>query len=116
MDLTLLVYALTNDFPKHEIYGLSSQMRRAASSIPSNIAEGSARSSKKDFRHFVTIAHGSNCELQTQLLIAGSLGYVSQAKLLEAEGLSHEVGRMLSGLSSFLSSKPLNRLSLKTDN
>jgi four helix bundle protein len=65
IDLTTLIYALSADFPKSEIYGLSSQMRRAAVSIASNIAEGSARGTKKDFKQFVMIARGSTCELQT---------------------------------------------------
>jgi four helix bundle protein len=95
MDLTVLVYALTTDFPKHEIYGLSSQMRRAAVSIASNLAEGSARASRRDFKQFVVIAHGSNCELQTQLMLASRLRYATQAKIIEAEELSHEIGRML---------------------
>jgi four helix bundle protein len=106
MDLTVLVYALTTDFPKHEIYGLSSQMRRAAVSIASNLAEGSARASRRDFKQFVVIAHGSNCELQTQLMLASRLRYATQAKIIEAEELSHEIGRMLTGLSRFLSTKP----------
>jgi four helix bundle protein len=107
IDLSTLVYALTAEFPKTEIYGLSSQMRRAAVSVASNIAEGSARGTKKDFRQFVTIARGSNCELQTQLVIAGRLGFIDPEKINAAETLSHEVGQMLSGLSKYLgSSRP----------
>jgi four helix bundle protein len=102
-----MVYALTNEFPKHEIYGLTSQMRRSAVSIPSNLAEGSARASRRDFKQFVVIAHGSNCELQTQLMISARLKYGTEAKIHEAERLSHEIGRMLSGLSIFLAKKPL---------
>jgi four helix bundle protein len=105
MDLTMLVYALTSEFPKHEVYGLSSQMRRAAVSIASNLAEGSSRSSKKDFRQFVTIARGSNCELQTQLMITARLGYANPEAIGDAEHLCHEVARMLSGLSRFLKPK-----------
>ena len=105
MDLTMLVYALTSEFPKYEVYGLSSQMRRAAVSISSNLAEGSARSTKRDFRQFVVIARGSNFELQTQLIIAGRLNYTTVEKISEAENLSHEVARMLTGLSHFLDSK-----------
>ncbi len=107
MDLTMLVYAITSAFPKHEVYGLSSQMRRAAISISSNIAEGSARSTRKDFRQFVVIARGSNAELQTQLMITGRLGYSTDTQILEAEKLSQEVGRMLHGLSHFLKANPL---------
>lgn len=102
IELTTLVYALTAEFPKTEIYGLSSQMRRAAVSIASNIAEGSARGTRKDFKQFVTMARGSNCELQTQLVIAGRLGFGGTEKINEAEEISHEVGQMLSGLSKYL--------------
>ncbi len=104
IELKTLVYALTAEFPKAEIYGLSSQMRRAAVSIASNIAEGSARGTRKDFKQFVTIARGSNCELQTQLVIAGRLGFIGPETISAAETLSHEVGQMLSGLSKYRSS------------
>jgi four helix bundle protein len=103
MDMTTLVYSLTAEFPKSEIYGLTSQMRRAAVSIPSNIAEGSARGTHKDFRQFVTIARGSNCELQTQLMIANRLGLAKEHRIGEIELMSHEIGQMLSGLSKYLS-------------
>ncbi len=102
IELTVLVYSLTGDFPKAEIYGLSSQMKRAAVSIASNIAEGSGRRTKKDFRQFVAIAHGSNCELQTQIVIARKLGYGTLQKLDETESFSVEVGKMLAGLSKYL--------------
>jgi four helix bundle protein len=103
IELTVLIYAMTSEFPKAEVYGLSSQMRRAAVSIASNIAEGSARGTKKDFRQFVTVARGSNCELQTQITIAARLGFAGTEKIEAAEALSHEVGQMLSGLSKYLS-------------
>jgi four helix bundle protein len=102
IELTTLVYALTAEFPKAELYGLSSQMRRAAVSIASNIAEGSARGTRKDFKQFVSIARGSNCELQTQLVIASRLGFSGSDKIGEAEAVAHEVGQMLSGLSKYL--------------
>jgi four helix bundle protein len=107
IDLSILVYAVTSEFSKHEIYGLSSQMRRAAVSIASHLAEGSARTTRKDFRQFVVIARGSNAELQTQLIIALRLGYGVEAQLEEAITLSQKVSRMLSGLSRFLKTKPL---------
>src|ERR1017187_8814339 len=88
VDLALLVYELTAEFPKREMYGLSSQMQRAAVSIPSNIAEGSARGTRRDFRQFVKLAEGSNCELQTQLIIARHLRFGDSAKLDAAEMLS----------------------------
>jgi four helix bundle protein len=107
MDLTILIYGLTADFPKHEIYGMSSQMRRAGVSIASNLAEGSARGSKKDFRQFVIIARGSNYELQTQLMLARRLQYSTAAKITEAEDVCSEVARMLNGLCAFLAPKVL---------
>jgi four helix bundle protein len=108
MDLTVLIYGITSDFPKHETYGLSSQMRRAAVSIASNLAEGSARGTRRDFRQFVLIARGSNCELQTQLMLASRLGYAQSQKIVEAESLCHEIARMLSGLSTFLKTNPVS--------
>ena len=105
IDLTLRTYELTAVFPSHELYGLSSQMRRAAVSIASNIAEGSARSTRKEFRQFVIIARGSNSELQTQLFIARRLHYGSPEQLHSAEQLASEVGRMLNGLSDYLKRK-----------
>ena len=108
IDLTALIYDLTAEFPKAEVYGLSSQMRRAAVSIASNIAEGSARGTRRDFKQFVLIAKGSTCELQTQLVIAGRMGFGSSAKLDRAEALSHEVGKMLAGLGQYLS-KPAKK-------
>ena len=105
MDLTILVYELTANFPKHELYGLSSQMRRAAVSTASNVAEGSARRTRRDFRQFVIMARGSNFELQTQLMIASRLNYAPEEKLHNAEKLALDVGRMLNGLSNFLRPK-----------
>ena len=74
-ELARLVYELTESFPQHEIFGLTAQMRRAAVSIPSNLAEGAGRGGKKDFAHFVTMARASLNELETQLLLAQALGY-----------------------------------------
>jgi four helix bundle protein len=102
VDLALLVYELTAEFPKREIYGLSSQMQRAEVSIASNIAEGSARGTRRDFRQFVKLAEGSNCELQTQLLIARRLQYVSGQKFDVLDALSDEIGKMLTALSKYL--------------
>ncbi len=109
MDLATMVYSISADFPKSEIYGLSSQMRRAAVSIASNIAEGSARGTKKDFKQFVAIARGSNCELQTQLLLAKRLEYGNSIKVVEAEALSSDIGQMLSGLSKYLGEAPAKK-------
>jgi four helix bundle protein len=92
------------------MYGLSSQMRRAAVSIASNIAEGWGRRSRRDYSRFVLVARGSNDELQTQLLIAGRLGFGETEQFAEANALSDEIGKMLSGLHGFLQTprrKPL---------
>jgi four helix bundle protein len=102
VDLALLVYEFTAEFPKREVYGLSSQMQRAAVSIASNIAEGSARGTRRDFRQFVKLAEGSNCELQTQLLIARRLQYVSGQRCDALDALSDEIGKMLTALSKYL--------------
>ena len=80
-------------------------MRRSAVSIASNIAEGSARGTKRDFKQFVGIARGSNYELQTQLVIAQKLGFGKLEEIQAAEALSHEIGKMLSRLSEFLTTR-----------
>ena len=95
MQLAALVYRLTGIFPKEEMYGLTSQIRRSAVSVPSNIAEGQGRLSTGEFRQFLGIARGSNFELQTQLEIASTLKFGNSEQINEAEGLSHEVGKMI---------------------
>jgi four helix bundle protein len=95
MQLAVGVYRSTQAFPREELYGLTSQMRRAAVSIASNIAEGRGRLNKAEFRQFLGIARGSNFELQTQIEIAKSLATGNVALLNEANALSHEVGKML---------------------
>jgi four helix bundle protein len=103
MELVELVYVATGAFPKHEIYGLANQMRRAAVSVPSNIAEGQARFSKPDFRHFLRTSRGSLAELETQVLIAQRLKYLDQASAETILSSIDEVSRILSGLISSLS-------------
>jgi four helix bundle protein len=95
MQLCVAICRLTRDFPREEIYGLTSQIRRAAVSVPSNIAEGQGRLSSGEFRQFLGIARGSICELQTQLEIARSLQFGKPQLIDEAENLSHEVGKMI---------------------
>lgn len=93
--MTVAVYSMSRDFPREELYGLTSQVRRSAVSVPSNIAEGQGRSSSGEFRHFLGIARGSNFELQTQLEVARALGLGSADRIDQAEALSHEVGKMI---------------------
>jgi four helix bundle protein len=95
MQLTVAIYHLTKEFPREEIYGLTSQIRRAAVSVPSNIAEGHGRLNTSEFRQFLGVARASNFELQTQLEIARALEFGNAKLLDEAESLSHEVGKML---------------------
>ena len=98
IQLSVAIYRLTKDFPREELYGLSSQISRAAVSVPSNIAEGHGRLGTGEYRQFLGIARGSNFELQTQIEIARALG-IGDSKLLdEAEALSFEVGKMISGI------------------
>lgn len=98
MDLTVETYRITKMLPKEELYAMTSQIRRAAVSIPSNIAEGASRKSDRDFCHFLKIACGSLSELETQLILCVRLGYVQQTDLLTANGLLSETGRMLSAM------------------
>jgi four helix bundle protein len=112
IQLTVLIYRLTQGFPREEVYGLSSQIRRSAVSIPSNIAEGQGRLSVGEFKHFLGIARGSNHELQTQLEIARVLRFGDKALIDEAEILSQEVGKMIYALLVSLQ----DSTSLKTGN
>lgn len=93
------VYTLTKLFPKEELYSLTNQIRRAAVSIPSNIAEGRSRHTTKDYMRFIIMARGSVAELETQLLISKNLGYVTEDKLQPLLKDAGEIGRMLSGSS-----------------
>jgi four helix bundle protein len=96
MALVTSVYATTRSFPKEELFGLTSQMRRAAVSIPSNIAEGAARSSRREFAQFLNVAKGSLSELETQLLISSELGFLERNHSIFQ--LADYVARLLSGL------------------
>ncbi len=96
MQVVKAVYDVTRGFPKDEIYGLTSQMRRAAVSIPSNIAEGSARDGRKEYAYFLNVAKGSLAELDTQLKIAEMLGYTNKNEEIN-ETMDH-LGRLLTGL------------------
>ena len=100
MDVVVLVYKMTETFPKEEIYGLTSQMRRAAVSIPCNIAEGKRRMTENEFKHFLRIAFGSAAELETQMEISLKLGFVNPDNISEVVRLLDEVMRMLNKLTS----------------
>jgi four helix bundle protein len=102
MKLTAEVYRGTANFPKHELYGLSQQIRRAAVSVPSNIAEGKGHRSDREFEHFLFYARGSLLELQTQLLIAEELQYLSKEHGDRLSAMAEGVGRALSGLINSL--------------
>jgi len=93
--LVLKIYQLTKKFPKSEIYGLTSQMRRSAISIPSNIAEGSRRGTRKDYRHFLQIAFGSGAELETQIEIAKKLPSTINLNYIEIDNFLDEIMRIL---------------------
>jgi four helix bundle protein len=96
MALVNAVYRVTQAFPKEELYRLSSQMRRAAVSVPSNLAEGAARNGSKEFAQFLSIARGSLSELETQLLIAADLGYMERKH--PVFGSLDRVSRLITGL------------------
>src|ERR1035437_2454202 len=96
--VALDVYRCTRRFPRDEVYGLSSQMRRAAVSVPSNIAEGKGRYSQKEFVQFLYHARGSLLELETQLSIAGDLDYIDRPLFESLESETEELGRILNGL------------------
>jgi four helix bundle protein len=98
MELVKSVYGVTDSFPQNEMYGLMSQLRRAAVSIPSNIAEGQAHYTNREFVRFLRLARGSLAEIETQLLIAQDRKYVSKARVDELLKQTDELGRVLSGL------------------
>lgn len=95
------IYHETSSFPKEEMYGLTNHLRRAAVSVPSNIAEGHGRKSRKEFHHFVSQARGSLLEVETQLEIARNLGYLSPKKADDLLAKASKIARMLNGLLSW---------------
>jgi four helix bundle protein len=98
MTLVTAIYRATGDWPREELYGLTSQVRRAAVSIPSNLAEGHGRTGSREFAHHVSIAYGSLCELETQVLIAEQLGYASTDTSEKLTDQMMEVRRLIRGL------------------
>lgn len=105
MDLVTEIYEVSHKFPREEIFALTSQLRRAAVSIPSNIAEGQGRSSRKEFLYYLGNAKGSLSEVETQVLIARKLDYIDDEVSNSLLNLSAEVGRILNGLLASLRNK-----------
>ncbi len=102
MDLVVEVYRISSDFPRHEQFGLIGQMRRAACSIPANLAEGHARPHSREFRRFISMAQGSRAELETHLMIAQRLGYLAAEAAARLLTEAAELGRMMNGLDRSL--------------
>ena len=100
IDLVKEIYFITDNFPPSEIYGLTNQIRRVAVSIPSNIAEGQGRSSSKEFKQFLSISLGSMAELETQLIISNSIGYIGEEKLNILLDKLDRIRKMIRSLSS----------------
>jgi four helix bundle protein len=98
IELVVDIYSSTRNFPKEEVYGLASQLRRAAVSVASNIAEGKGRCTDNEFLLFLHHARGSLFEIETQLTIAGRLGYIAQAESEQMGNSAGEIARMLNGL------------------
>jgi four helix bundle protein len=106
LDLVKEIYRVTQEFPKEEIFGLTSQLRRAAVSVPSNIAEGQGRLTEKEFRQFLGNARGSLAEVETQIIIANDLDFINDQDFKNLSAMITEVGRVLNGLiSSVISEK-----------
>ena len=103
--LVLLIYKITHKFPVEERYGLVSQMRRSAYSIPMNLIEGGFRATEAEFRHFVNMAYGSCAEIQYQLTLVHDLVYISENEYMELSNSYREVGKMLNGLIRKLKAK-----------
>ncbi len=109
IELVEIVYKITATFPEEEKYGLSTQMRRAAVSIPSNIAERHLRKTAKDFKQFITIARGSCAELETQIIISYKLGFIQEDNFSNLSSKIEELSKMLSSFYSKINSKPPTR-------
>jgi four helix bundle protein len=105
VDLCVQIYRLSEMFPKTEMYGLSNQMRRAAVSVPSNIAEGAARQTKKEFMNFLHISQGSLSELDTQVIIANRLNYVTDQSYQKICEKIETISKMITGLIKSLKKK-----------
>ena len=105
IELTKLVYSIVAELPADEKYGLSSQIKRSCISIPSNIAEGAGRNTKKEFKHFLSVANGSSYELQTQLILTTELNLIGIDKIQSLLDLTSEVQKMNYSLQNSLDQK-----------
>ena len=105
MDLAECIYSCTRSFPREEMYGIISQMRRAGASVPSNIAEGQARNNSGEFRQFLGIAGGSVAELETGILLCERLGYLDSARSEKLLANCEEIQKLLTGLKNSLKPK-----------
>ena len=105
MDLAEMIFSLTSKLPREQVYGISAQIQRAANSVPSNIAEGHARKSTKEYLYHISVSLGSIAELETQLILCGRLKFLSEGEVRKALGLSDEIGKMLRGIQLGLKDK-----------
>src|SRR2546421_584601 len=101
--LAVKIYTVTKNFPKEELYGMTNQIRRAAVSIPSNIAEGHRRGSNKEFIQFLKVARGSLAEVETQVIVSGDISYLDLQTVEEINKEIEEIGKMINGLINSLS-------------
>jgi len=107
VEMTTAIYALTATYPSSEKFGLTNQLRRAAVSVASNIAEGYGRTTRGEYLQFLGHARGSNCEVETQLVIAANLGFGAQADMRRAEALCADVSRLIGALMRSLRTQPV---------
>ena len=105
VDFVVLIYKMTESFPKEEKFGLTSQIRRAAVSIPANIAEGAARKSDKEFLQFLSISQGSASEVETEILIAYRRGFLNESNFEISNRSLDDIGKLITGLSNHLKRK-----------
>ena len=105
IDFVVTVYKVTETFPREERFGLTAQLRRAAVSVPANVAEGAARTSNKEFAYFLSNAQGSASEVETELLIAHRLNYLTEANYLSLRAMQDDLGKMLIGLTRHVRNK-----------
>lgn len=110
IELSVMIYEISNNFPSEERFGLCSQLRRAGVSVPSNIAEGSSRNSPKEFVRYLSIASGSCAEVETQLEIAKRLGFVNEEQLASPLNETREIQKMIHSFSSSIENKLIKKI------